>query len=814
MNSCFFVVVVVVNEQVFIKSMRKGVNSMLSIDAEDMDVCESNWHTEEWAIYCQLPHTYTVNRCPSAIPETYPSKKMDTGCINLGTHIDVEIGGILEEICVDVKMYDIQRKVDTIYDDPEENTTNGKSTLAVVSPKVLKTPHSNSHTLPENDPSFINVHLGHPPVEITNDLPSLCGDTMRAYIGHPILHKRQICMPRWVRKRLESRHVHPVPILRAEVHDSAVNLNDIFTIQDIRKRRHVLVRHTHHGSRPFISPIWLNGLRRDGVSFRPDVAWAYGEHVVSGATYCTTGRLGYEEHTGKWKRMARDDHQSYPISFNVNLFDKIKVMNASSVRENVTRIHILTGSVGVQNRSANTTCDTFPQEVSKCDEPHGTIALHKIGDACNTASAHHNASTVLSSTNTNMPRGSYEQIVLLRANAVRTKYACPGSLVEPKIRNVRENNNSITCDSVISSVENELCFKKNAERTDIPFKLVSKGGFRTHKLLIEYDLAGEVHSGDSPKMHGDPTSAAKCTCWRCGKDDIGRHGTRRRTFHKRKMSGTKSTSDIRRIVSQTGDNSQARYSDAFNKRPDAEWLRTCLAPLANANEIQVHDRCFNCSAVCGTKLMPVICNLAGKMLSSTPYVRIDIALVSCKAYVEYRSNGLLPSIFNDLCEMMCWMRRTRFMSTRKQFDTYRRVFRPILARIVVSRYNYAQAVSFSQRRIRGARALSLEDRELVTHKYRSASTLALFSKPSKREVIVKDDGYGAVPVPASKNVLTMQPRRNVSIERLFFRGSRIFPKAMVMLALDTPQTLCDDNYAKKVMDKEKCDQNDINRRLT
>lgn len=217
------------------------------------------------------------------------------------------------------------------------------------------------------------------------------------------------------------------------------------------------------------------------------MAWEYGNRSVSGAFYNTCGRIGYDERQNSWKQIAREDEASCAINVPVTLFDKIKVISCVVMIENATRTLAATGAVhiGIQHKNGKSKhqADAFLQEVSKCTSPLGTIARYKLSDLTNLNHAHYHVADEAYTININMPRGFLELAVNLRSIAAWHRCKNPESRFVPRVAPEEENNNSITADSVISSVRNELTFKKKAVKSET-FPLLAKAQFRTHKYIV------------------------------------------------------------------------------------------------------------------------------------------------------------------------------------------------------------------------------------------------------------------------------------------------------------------------------------------
>lgn len=528
-----------------------------------------------------------------------------------------------------------------------------------------------------------------------------------------------------------------------EFEDLASILNDSFTRDDAEKRRQTIVKKTRDGRRHWF-PVELNG----GINLeRRDVAWEYGMRTASGAFYCTTGRIGFDEHHKQWKQVARDDEESFRISTPIVLFDKIKVLSCVLLMENASRTMALTGVVGVQ-RETEKAGNRFLQEVSKFDTK-GTVARYKMSDLSNLKHAHFNASDETCTVNINMPRGFYELAVNLRSISAWYRSKNSQSRMIPRIVPEEENNNSITVDSVISAVRNEFTFKEKAVESKI-FPIRTKSKFRTHKYIVRYSGQYKL-SGKNADSYADVMNAVSCDCSSC-KENVMK-GKKRDTFHRYKES-------------------------VMSVKADAKHRKRCLAPLYHKNEIQVHDRCFNCSAVAGNKLLPVVCEMGGKLLKDDQTALIDLALVRATAQLELQSNGLLPSHSSTLCELLCWQEKTRDMSKEQQMMVYKTKIEPALTQLQLSRQNYAQSGGlFCQVLLRGNKLILQEDQSLVSHKYKNQSTMNIFK--ARKRCASEDD--------SEKVKLSKNPRRSRGPVFMATSGLHKFKKRMLLHSMDFPR---------------------------
>lgn len=145
-------------------------------------------------------------------------------------------------------------------------------------------------------------------------------------------------------------------------------------------------------------------------------------------------------------------------------------------------------------------------------------------------------------------------------------------------------------------------------------------------------------------------------------------------------------------------------------------------------EIQVHPRCVNCSAIAGTQLLVIIKPVLVDLLNmgSSGGIIIDICLVNAKAICERLSHSLISPTMNDFCEILCRRLGTYTMNTHDQMKVFKNTVRPILRKIFMSRDNYALCGPFASSVPQGCRLLSINDTELISHKYKNTETEQLF----------------------------------------------------------------------------------------
>jgi hypothetical protein len=348
---------------------------------------------------------------------------------------------------------------------------------------------------------------------------------------------------------------------------------------------------------------------------------------------------------------------------------------------------------------------SFLKEVTKCDVPHATVARYKMGDVTTALHVHGGSNDSGYTVNINLTRGIHEAGVCIAAAMANAVCSTPGARITvDRSRwdmSAKIVNSSITADSVIACVRN-ADFKEKALHSQ-HFPLSRKVRFKTHKKIVTYTRTAFTR----PEKGGlpDVMSSLTCTCRRCAGSPYARRKTPG-TYHRRRKG-------------------YLTANPATGALP--EFVEACLLPLQEKHEVQVHDRCFNCSSVSGPLLLPAVASMACDMLAAEETVRLDMALIRLTGFVESKINSLVPAHISDLCEIMCWQLGTRFMTRINQLKTAAYILEPIFDRLVCSRQNFAQADGWCQVLLRGPRLLLGADRANVSHKYANPETRRLFA---------------------------------------------------------------------------------------
>lgn len=454
------------------------------------------------------------------------------------------------------------------------------------------------------------------------------------------------------------------------------------------------------------SPIYANALDPNG-NRRPDVAWEYGRALLSGAFYHTEGRISKNPDTGLWTRVPVGSREGEnDTSCDVNIFDKIKVYSCSVVFDNCNPWLISTNLVHVQGRRKNLSSDVFLQGVTKTESPLATNARYKLCDSSTMKTVHGAVLSDVTMINTNITRGYYELLVNLYEMAAFHELKGTQSSVTVNAFPPRLNNNSITVDSIISCVTNELSFKKGNE-----LKVVPKDRFKTDKCVVKYGRSQDVVFTDSRHtFQRDIMNAVKCCCGWCDRSNV----------YKPVVGSFKKT-----VATCDG------LCDKYSLHEEKNAIRKALEPLFGNNEVQVHERCLNCSAVMGFKVVGLVEQMCAKIVSTA---KVDLALCRITSMMEKSSNGLIPSIMNDFCALLCWKLETRKMSHEKQVEFSKTVLEPFMSKVELSRQNFAQSACWTQSLGRGHKLITSAPRNIVSHKYDNETTNVLFGSVVRHAV--------------------------------------------------------------------------------
>lgn len=481
-----------------------------------------------------------------------------------------------------------------------------------------------------------------------------------------------------------------------------------------------------------VSPIHMNSMAMD---VQNKTARVYHRRVKQGDFYFLSGAI-QKPTNGQWTVIRDLDEMNDsiygPPTARMNLLDKIKVLPSSNLSQNVDRQLALSGLEGVQDKMSKKDAEIFLQEVSRYN--NATVARYKRKVSSRPWHVHcypwnHGTHTA----NVNMARGQHDNIVRKRVEASHmTALNFMHSTVVPLVWYDKQNNNSITCDAFISAVTNGITMKSRVTTTNEKgrFRLLHKTKFRTHKTV-------ELHDESE-----DP--AQNLT----------------QNYQKRQTSSTNS-------------------GDAGEESIDETLYKRCLIPL-KAREIQVHDRCFNASAVNSNLMIPVICRLGSNMFhkSNGKNVQISLALNNSKANAEKVFHSLVWSSANMFCDLLCWRLGAPDMTNEEEQYLFHKHCKPIIDMLVGTRDNYAQSESFCIHPPRGSRLFTEPILRLVSHKFHNKETNALFARsiprnvlsPSRKRKCEENSDENHQRKKHKTRSFAMPPARNESLVKLFEMG--------------------------------------------
>ena len=535
---------------------------------------------------------------------------------------------------------------------------------------------------------------------------------------------------------------------------------------------------------------WTNGLRHMSMvhlngRMEPDVsakvARVYDKRARVGDYYFLSGAIRLNERTGEWIRHEGgqdNDGINSPSTAYVNVIDKIKVYRSSMTVRNTSRQCGMCGMEGVRDKHKQTNSDLFLHEVSKSARPTGTKASYKRVDTSRATNLHnwsqeYNVSTI----NANMPKGFYDHVVRVRTDIAHQSSLNPvHTRLHPCLHRDGENNNSITNDSFISAVINSKTMKTKtlaSTNTGGAFKLTHKDNFRTHKTVELYpsDELGTDLSRSYHKIKITPNIYDRLIPHDSYEVDDG---------HDDSDDDDNTPGDD---LMEGGDKRAKQHC-----RQARLWSRA-LKPLTGT-EIQIHERCFNCSAVPGWTMLPILCRKGAQMFSASNgnNVQISLAVNNCKAVLERICHSLVWRHLNQFAELLCWELGTQDLDYEAEHRTFHARCLPILQRIVGTRENYAQSDIFCHQSVRGTRLFTEPSYRLVSRKFKMSETATLFARSKKRSrssssgtsVSESGDAHGEGDPPCSKYqrkancTLSAQPSRNDSITALYEHSSAMY----------------------------------------
>ena len=505
-----------------------------------------------------------------------------------------------------------------------------------------------------------------------------------------------------------------------------------------------------------LSMLHLNGRTETDVEAR--VARVYEKSLQRGDFYFLSGAIRFDEDSGRWlahQDYMNDSADSAP-TVQMNVIDKIKVYRSSITVNNISHQAGMCGLEGVRDKQKQSNSDLFLHEISKCSRPNGTKAGYKRVDGTKVTSLHNWArESNISTTNANMPKGILDHIVRVRTDIAHQSALNPvHARLHACLHLDGENNNSITNDSFISSVINSKSMKHktlSTTNTTGAFKLTHKDNFRTHKTVELYPDEIEDTSRDDRVM-----------------DMFTR--TYGMTTHPAIVANSEQTSDTKSISYAMLDPNESEIHE------EAALVAKSLKPLTGT-EIQIHDRCFNCSAVPGWCMLPILQRKGAQMFcdSNGDRLQMSLAVNNGKATLERITHSLQWFHMNQFVELLCWKLGTHDMDYRSEQNVFHTKCLPILRRIVGTRENYAQCGTFCTQPIRGSRLFSEPVYKLVSSKFHVEQTDKLFARATKRKNtgLVGEGENNKVGIKVKK-LYPGQPARNESVTALYEHSSRMY----------------------------------------
>jgi hypothetical protein len=468
------------------------------------------------------------------------------------------------------------------------------------------------------------------------------------------------------------------------------------------------------------------------------VARCYENCVRSGVFYFQSGRIG---RSGDWKRTQHNCEETEDrVTASVNVVDKLKVLTTAYSTSNVSKQFMMINLEGVQELAPKRrpirgngvkVADIFLQAVCKVSKPAGTIASYKRGDITYQQNGHnlYLSNKTFNKRNINMPRGIHEYVVLNRVLCTHTICTNPYSRMTFVFDMNKGNNNSLTTDSLINSVSKGLSFKLSVCGNKEGFVLATMASFGTHKTVAVYNNRMRFDGFMAPISYRDKTPTMEIPV---SEEEEGH-------------------SDDREITKEEA-----------------------LGPT-RGNEIQVHEHCYNCSAVTGTEIMPIMCEKGAQLLEDKS-ISVSLAVNNFKAGFERASRSLMWESINSFVDLFCWQHNTRYMTKEQEMSFYIKRCVPLLKMLRVSRDNYAQAGSFCQQSQRTCPFFTTHEMKLVSHKFKNPRTKEYFSRVNIRfpGLIKSREKTTTVRGRYRDAVLRPQCARNEGVVRRYEQSTQVF----------------------------------------
>lgn len=253
-----------------------------------------------------------------------------------------------------------------------------------------------------------------------------------------------------------------------------VNLNNL-----IEEQRKKIV--FQQNGKPFLSPLYINACIDTQANL--DMREEYIDFLNKGYGHFVSDEIYFNDEKKEWCVIKPQDHS---VSVTINIIDKIKVRSLFLSSANLSRQYCLLGSSRMNKKNNNKSSEMFLQEVSNSRCPVATWARYRnVENGLNIATLPNDVS--INTINVNMPKGIHDHMLLLRAIACYHKSNNLDTRIVPLIDHFKLNNNSITVDSVLSCIGNEISFLDNCIGNRVGFKILPKIEFRTYKLIVPLD---------------------------------------------------------------------------------------------------------------------------------------------------------------------------------------------------------------------------------------------------------------------------------------------------------------------------------------
>ena len=213
-----------------------------------------------------------------------------------------------------------------------------------------------------------------------------------------------------------------------------------------------------------------------------------------------------------------------------------------------------------------------------------------------------------------------------------------------------------------------------------------------------------------------------------------------------------------------------------------------LAPLFSS-EIQVHEHCFNCSAVHGYEFIPQLAEKTIEILEAKN-IHTDLAVNNAKAYLERAASSLMWTTLNSACDLMAWRHGTYDMEPGEQVEFAENHLLPVLAQTNPCRDSYGQAGPFCQQPVKSP-SLRIPELKQISHKFGNPHTKTLFEKSQPRfpHLAQENEVFNSKRPMTSgiqqaqkkrKYCLASEPARNEGIVRRHELGMAIFRRGWTM----------------------------------